>query len=58
MKIKGGKSDPNCLSAEEEKIREELLRNGPIQKNFIGYYYDGIHDEDACTKIDKQSILS
>ena len=53
-----GLNTSESVTPEEEKIKEILLQNGPLQQNFAGYYYDGINGEEACVKIEKQSIES
>jgi len=45
------------LSAEEIRIRDELLKGSKLQECFIGYYYDGIHIEKEAIKIDRNAIL-
>lgn len=54
MKIKG--DCKNSLSAEEMKIKNVLLMNSKLQECFVGYYYDGIHSEKDCIRIDKSVI--
>lgn len=45
------KSDP-----EEEKIRQELRKNGPVQECFAGYYYDGAGEETTCTTLETKEL--
>ncbi len=42
----------------EEKLREELVKGGTIQKGFAGYYFDGINVDSTCATTESRELKS
>jgi len=55
-KISEAQASEESFGKDEQKLYEELFQNEKLQKPFIGFYYDGVQNEEMSTKIDEQAI--
>jgi len=50
------KDNKDVVSEEEIMIKNILIRNNKLHECFIGYYYDGKHNETEAIRIDKNVL--